>query len=83
MTQSRDVTSEVAAISVSDSPDLAILGFGESHLRNAMADLALFMLAEGMNLVYGGDLREHGFTTCFINSHFAIIGTAAVRENEL
>lgn len=62
MTQSRDVTSEVAAVSVSDSPDLAILGFGESHLKNAMADLALFMLAEGMNLVYGGDLREHGFT---------------------
>ena len=62
MTQPRDVTSEVAAISVSDSPDMAILGFSECHLKNAIADLALFMLAEGMNLVYGGDLREHGFT---------------------
>lgn len=62
MTQSKPVTSEVVAISVSDSPDLAVLGFSERHLKNAMADLALFMLAEGMNLAYGGDLRKHGFT---------------------
>ena len=53
---------EVVALSVSDSPDMERLGLGELHLKNALADLAIFMLAEGTDLAYGGDLREHGFT---------------------
>ena len=53
---------EVVAISVSDSPDTERLGLGELHLKNAIADLAIFMLAEGTDLAYGGDLRKYGFT---------------------
>ena len=62
MTRCKSVTSEVVGISVSESPDMGFLGFSERHLKNAIADLTLFMLAEKMNLVYGGDLRAHGFT---------------------
>ena len=52
---------EVVAISVSESPDMATLGLGELHLKNAIADLAIFMLAERTDLAYGGDLRKYGF----------------------
>ena len=50
------------AISISDSPDMAPLGLSEGHLKEAMAELALQLLAADTNLVYGGDLRAHGFT---------------------
>ena len=53
---------EIVAFSVSESPDMARLGLGELHLKNALADLAIFMLAEGTDLAYGGDLRQYGFT---------------------
>ena len=52
---------EVVAISVSESPDMAALGLGERHLKNAAAELAMFMLAEGTDLAYSGDLRKRGF----------------------
>ena len=49
-------------VSISDSPDLASLGLGPGHLREAMAEIAIQLLASGANLVYGGDLRRGGFT---------------------
>jgi hypothetical protein len=50
------------AISVSDSPDLAELGLGQKHLRDAMVEIARHLLAAGAHLAYGGDLRAMGFT---------------------
>ena len=50
------------AVSISESPDMAMLGFSEDHLREAMADFAIQLLASGATLAYGGDLRMHGFT---------------------
>ncbi|MCY4000027.1 MAG: hypothetical protein OXF06_05545 [Bacteroidetes bacterium] len=50
------------AISTSDSPDMAFLGFGEGHLKDAMSALAIQLLAANTNLTYGGDLRVHGFS---------------------
>ena len=50
------------AITTSDSPDLMRLGSSEGHLKEAMAELAIHLLAADTNLVYGGDLRAHGFT---------------------
>ncbi len=50
------------AISISESPDMAAFGLGEGHLRHAMAEIALYLLSSGKNLIYGGDLRSHGFT---------------------
>ena len=49
-------------VSISDSPDLRVLGLSDGHLRDAMAETALEVLASGWSLAYGGDLRKRGFT---------------------
>ncbi|MDR2332579.1 MAG: hypothetical protein LBE61_03770 [Burkholderiaceae bacterium] len=50
------------AISISESPDMSILGLGDEHLRDAMTEIARHLLALGARLIYGGDLRQHGFS---------------------
>ncbi|EME5360980.1 hypothetical protein LF841_18365 [Pseudomonas aeruginosa] len=50
------------AISISESPDMSILGLGDEHLRDAMAEIARHLLALGARLLYGGDLRQYGFS---------------------
>ena len=50
------------AISVSDSPDLPLLGMGNRHLHRAMNGMATYLLSYGYRLAYGGDLRRGGFT---------------------
>ncbi|MDF3883637.1 hypothetical protein [Cupriavidus basilensis] len=53
---------QLVAISVSESPDMPALGLSDGHLRDAMAEIARHLLALGARLVYGGDLRQHGFS---------------------
>lgn len=55
-------TPMVVSISISESPDLAVLGMGSLHLETAMYSIATHMLANGVSLAYGGDLRPGGFT---------------------
>ena len=62
MTPSQSNASPAVGISISESPDLQILGLSDGHLRDAMAEVALQLLASGASLAYGGDLRQHGFT---------------------
>jgi hypothetical protein len=50
------------ALSISNSPDLGVLGLGKEHLEDAMTEVARHLLACGATLAYGGDLREGGFT---------------------
>lgn len=50
------------AISISESPDMATLGFGPEHLDDAMTEVARHLLAAGARIFYGGDLRAEGFT---------------------
>jgi hypothetical protein len=50
------------ALSISMSPDLAVLGLGKEHLEDAMTEIARHLIACGAVLSYGGDLREGGFT---------------------
>lgn len=50
------------ALSISRSPDLAILGLGNELLEDAMAEIARHPMACGATLAYGGDLRDAGFT---------------------
>ena len=50
------------AISISESPDMAALGYSDHHLKDAMAGFAIYLLASGATLAYGGDLRGEGFT---------------------
>ncbi len=61
MTSSERDPSPLVGISISDSPDLRALGLSDGHLRDAMAGIALQLLASGLSLAYGGDLRQHGF----------------------
>ena len=63
MTTYREALSQRAvAISVSESPDMAVLGLSDEHLRDAMAEVSRHLLALGARLAYGGDLRPQGFT---------------------
>ena len=36
-------------------------GLSDNHLKDAVAEFALYALASGANLAYGGDLRDGGF----------------------
>lgn len=49
-------------ISISESPDMRRLGFGDVHLVDAMVETARFLLANGAVIAYGGDLRPGGLT---------------------
>ena len=55
-------TTPTVAISISESPDMAVFGVSDGHLQDAMAEIALHLLSSGMSLAYGGDLRANGFT---------------------
>ena len=55
-------TPNTIAISTSESPDMALFGQSDEHLKEAMAEIAMYLLATGANLAYGGDLRRNGFT---------------------
>ncbi len=59
----REVLSRHAiAISTSESPDMPALGLSDEHLQDATTEIARHLLALGAKLVYGGDLRAHGFS---------------------
>ena len=62
MTLQKTKTTPTVAISISESPDMAVLGASDEHLQDAMAEIALQLLSSGTSLAYGGDLRAHGFT---------------------
>jgi hypothetical protein len=62
MTYQEPLSNKAVAISISESSDMASLGLAEEHLRDAMAEIARHLLAMGAQLIYGGDLRAHGFT---------------------
>ena len=59
--------SVVVAISISESPDMPVLGMSDGHLRSAMAGIAAQVLARGDDLAYGGDLRGGGFTELLLD----------------
>ena len=62
MTEPRVGKPSAVGVSISESPDLRVLGLSDGHLRDAMAETALEVLASGWSLAYGGDLRKQGFT---------------------
>jgi hypothetical protein len=49
-------------ISISVSDNLSELGYGEVHQKDAMIEIARYIVALGGKLAYGGDLRHGGFT---------------------
>jgi hypothetical protein len=57
------LTGKVIGISISQSEDLFLRGYGTSHLQDAKIEIARYLLSCGCTLLYGGDLRDGGFTT--------------------
>jgi hypothetical protein len=53
-------------LSISESPDLAALGFGQPHLNDAFAEIARHLLAAGATLGTGHDFREDGYGEALI-----------------
>jgi len=49
-------------ISISESDNLSELGYGVPHLKDAVIEVARYILASGGKLAYGGDMRQGGFT---------------------
>lgn len=49
-------------ISISESDNLSDLGYGVPHLKDAVIEIARYILASGGKLAYGGDMRQGGFT---------------------
>ncbi|MDE2645808.1 MAG: hypothetical protein OXI05_08225 [Bacteroidota bacterium] len=70
----------IVAISTSDSPDMAALGLGYGHLKEAMAELAIQLLAVDADLAYGGDLREHGFSQLLLQLVLRYTSTSDLRS---
>lgn len=60
-----DLQEQKIAISVSCSPDEMQPGIGEEHLKDLMIELARHLLKANGQLVYGGDLRDGGYTNLF------------------
>ncbi len=53
------------AISISESDELGELGFSNVHPQDAMVEFARYMMVQGAHLIYGGDLRDKGYTFLF------------------
>ena len=53
------------AVSVSDNEELEHLGLSIQHLKDVMIELARYIMANGGTLLYGGHLKNEGFTRLF------------------
>lgn len=56
------LSGRAVGVSVSASANLAELGFGPEHVDDVMVELTRYLVASGATVVYGGDLRQGGFT---------------------
>lgn len=54
-------------LSISDSPDLISYGLSKTHLEDALVEFSRYLLVHGGKLLYGGDLRQGGFTEILYN----------------
>lgn len=52
-------------ISISVNTDLRKLGYSPMHLQDAMVEISRYLLIHGATLIYGGDLRDGGYTYLF------------------
>src|SRR6218665_1937060 len=54
---------KLIGISISESEDLELHGYSVEHLQDLLIEMSRYILSVGGGLVYGGDLRNGGFTT--------------------
>lgn len=52
----------LVGLSVSESEDLAQLGFAETHMRMVLGELARSLLLAGASILYGGRIDPSGYT---------------------
>lgn len=60
-----DLKGKRVAISVSESDDFESLGLGQAILRDLTVELSRHILIAKGRMVYGGDLRQEGYTELF------------------
>ena len=60
-----DLNGKKVAISVSESDDFESLGLGQAILRDLTVELSRHILIAKGGMVYGGDLRQDGYTELF------------------
>lgn len=63
--KSKILNQKKIAISVSINEDLEKIGFSEQHLNDISIEIARYIIANDGIALYGGDLRENGFTYYF------------------
>jgi hypothetical protein len=61
----RLLTGKKIGISISDSEDIKSLGFSNAHQNDAIIEFVRHILILDGQIVYGGDLRNNGFTFLF------------------
>lgn len=59
------LTGKKIGISISESEDIKVLGFSQAHLNDAIIEFVRHILILDGQIVYGGDLRNNGFTFLF------------------
>lgn len=64
-TKSKLLQGKSVAISVSENEDLENLGFTVQHLNDITIEIARYIIANDGKALYGGDLRQNGFTNLF------------------
>lgn len=53
------------AVSVSENEELVQLGLSKQHLKDIMIEVARYLMASGGTLLYGGHLKNEGYTRLF------------------
>src|SRR5260221_11932870 len=54
-------------ISISESYNLDELGYGVSHLKDAIIEITRYILSSGAKLSYGDDMMHVGLTELFLD----------------
>lgn len=67
---SKSLKNKNIGISISDSKDMQMFGGDEDLLRDITIELSRHILIAGGKLVYGGDLRNQGYTELFADLSF-------------
>lgn len=65
LAQTYNLNGRQIAISVSEATDADALGYGQAMIKDLTVELSRHLLIAGGRLLYGGDLREGGFTKLF------------------
>ena len=78
---SKFLSGKSIGVSISESEDIELLGFSDAHQEDAMVEFARYLLVQGSTLIYGGDLRDKGYTLLFSELSFQYRDRSQHRKN--